>query len=73
MKKLFTIVLMLIAGLTVCAQGTWSTGTIEADDLKDEKGGVFYRYDLEGIGSLILRDWEGWEFKIITESGQFDV
>jgi hypothetical protein len=24
MKKLFTIVLMLIAGLTVCAQGTWN-------------------------------------------------
>ena len=46
--------------------------TIEADELKDEKGGVFYRYDLEGVGSVILRDWKDWEFKIITESGEFD-
>lgn len=71
MKKLLTFILFF-AGLTANAQGIWSTGTIEADDLKDEKGGVFYRYDLEGVGSLILRDWDGWEFKIITESGQFD-
>ncbi len=72
MKKLLTIVLILLTELTASAQGTWSTGTIEADDLKDEKGGVFYRYDLEGVGSIILRDWNGWEFKIITESGEFD-
>ena len=72
MKKLLTIVLLLVTGLTASAQGKWSTGTIEADDLKDEKGGVFYRYDLEGVGSIILRDWNDWEFKIITESGQFD-
>ena len=40
MKKLLTFIL-LFAGLAANAQGTWSTGTIEADDLKDEKVGCF--------------------------------
>ena len=72
MKKILLLLSALVSTLCISAQGTWSTGTIEADDLKDEKGGVYYRYDVEGVGSIILRDWKDWDFKIITESGEFD-
>lgn len=72
MKKLFTISLMLIAWLTACAQGTWSTGMNEADELKGLLGGPYYRYDVEGVGSFILWDWEDWKFRIITDKGKFE-
>jgi hypothetical protein len=52
MKKLFAITLLLLTGLTASAQGTWSTGMNEADELKGEKGGPYYCYDLEGMGIL---------------------
>lgn len=64
--------LLLLISLTMGAQGIWSTGTIDADELTGEKGGTFYRYYLEGVGSLILRDWRDWKFSIITENGKFD-
>lgn len=71
MKKLLTIVLLL-AGLTSSAQGTWSTGMNETDELKGFLGGPYYRYDVEGVGSFILWDWEDWNFRIITDKGLFD-
>ena len=73
MKKLLTIALLMLAGLTASAQeGTWSTGMNEADELKGTLGGPYYRYDVEGIGSFILWDWEDWNFKIITDKGKFE-
>lgn len=73
MKKLLTIALLMMAGLTAGAQeGTWSTGMNEADELKGLLGGPYYRYDLEGIGSFILWDWEDWKFRIITDKGRFE-
>ena len=73
MKKVLTIVLLMLAGLTAGAQeGTWSTGMNEADELKGLLGGPYYRYDVEGIGSFILWDWEDWKFRIITDKGKFE-
>lgn len=71
MKKLLTIVLFLIASMTAKAQGTWSTGMNEADELKGLLGGPYYRYDVEGMGAFILWDWEDWKFRIITDKGTF--
>ena len=42
MKKLFALTLLLLTGLTASAQGTWSTGMNEADELEGEKGGPYY-------------------------------
>ena len=61
MKKLFAIAFLLFAVLTASAQGTWSTGMNEADELKGLLGGPYYRYDVEGMGSFILWDWEDWK------------
>ena len=72
MKKLLKIALLLLNVMTVNAQGTWSTGMNEADELKGLLGGPYYRYDVEGIGSFILWDWEDCKFRIITDKGKFD-
>lgn len=74
MKKLLTKALLLLITLTANAQeGTWSTGMIEADELKGLVGGPYYRYDVEGVGGFFIRDWEDWYFTIFTDNGKFDV
>lgn len=72
MKKFVTFLLLLM-GLTANAQGTWSTGMNEADELKGLLGGPYYRYDVEGMGSFVLWDWDDWKFRIITDKGAFYV
>lgn len=86
MKKLLTIALLLV-GMTASAQkdstttaivqvaqeGMWSTGMNEADELKGIKASPYYCYDMEGMGSFILWNFDDWNFKIITEKGMFDV
>lgn len=65
--------LLLLLTLTAGAQeGTWSTGMNDADELKGLIGGPYYRYDLEGVGSFILWDWEDWKFRITTDKGEFN-
>ncbi len=73
MKKLLTIGMLLLAGLTAKAQGVWSTGVIEGDALKGTPTRTYYQYDVEGMGSFILFDWEDWYFHIFTDKGTFDV
>ena len=71
MKKLITIVLLL-AGMTVHAQGTWTTVDTPADELKGEKGGTHYKYIVEGLGEIEIYDWNDWLFKVTTYDGGFD-
>ena len=73
MKKLMTIALMLLVVVIANAQGTWSTGMRQGDELKGDEGGPFYRYEVEGEGGLVLWDWNDWEFKIFTTKWDFDV
>lgn len=74
MKKLITIALMLLAGLTASAQdGEWFTGVNEVDELKGQTGGPYYLYEKEGMGSFVVWDWDDWVFKINTNQGVFDV
>lgn len=73
MKKLLTIALMMLVELTASAQGTWSTGIREGDELKGDNGGPYYRYEIENEGGFVLWDWNDWEFKIFTTKGGFDV
>lgn len=50
MKKLLTIAMLLLAGLSAGAQGIWTTVETPADELKGEKA--------EHIISILLRDLE---------------
>lgn len=73
MKKFFTIALILMVAMTASAQGTWTTGTREGDELKGDNGGPYYRYEIKNDGGLVLWDWNDWAFKIFTTKGGFDV
>ncbi len=72
MKKLLTIALMTMLSMSANAQGTWCTIETPADELKGEKGGVHYKYSVEGIGEIEIYDWNDWLFKITTYDGGFD-
>ena len=73
MKKLLAMMLLLLITLIANAQdGIWWTGVNEPDELKGLLGGPYFRYDVEGVGTFILWDWEDWKFRIITDKGQFD-
>ncbi len=71
MKKLLAIALLLLAELTVSAQGTWSVSHREADPMKGQDAKDVYIYDVEGIGSLVVWDWDKAAFRLITEDGMF--
>ena len=71
MKRLMTIALVLLAGLTACAQGRWTVSHREADELKGEKAQDVYIYDVDGVGSLVVWDWNSPNFRLISERGGF--
>ena len=71
MKKLITIALMLLAGLTVSAQGVWKVSHREADPMKGQEAKDVYVYDVAGVGSMVVWDWDKAEFRLITEKGMF--
>ena len=72
MKKVL-LFLMVVVAMTANAQGTWTSGTREGDELKGDNGGPYYRYEIENNGGLVLWDWNDWAFKIFTTKGEFDV
>ena len=72
MKKLFTIALMLIAGLTASAQGIWSIVKVEADELKGVKGGESYQYSVDDVGTIEITDWKKDRIIITTYDGEFE-
>ncbi len=73
MKKILTMIFLIVLCLTANAQGIWSTGMLEADELKGTVGGPFYRYEVKGDGGFVLWDWNKADFKIFTSKGNFDV
>ena len=72
MKKLLTIAMLLLAGLSAGAQGIWTTVETPADELKGEKGGTHYKYSVEGLGEIEIYDWNDWLFKVTTYDGGFN-
>lgn len=72
-KKNFVIALLLLSGLTTSAQGIWSTGELEADELKGQAAEAYYSYEVAGEGSFVFWDWDDFLFKINTDKGVFDV
>lgn len=71
MKKLLTIVLLLVVGLTAGAQGTWRVLHREADPMKGQEAKDVYIFDAAGIGSVVVWDWNKADFRLITEKGMF--
>lgn len=71
MKKFLTIALMLFAGLSAVAQGKWSTFNREPDELIGESGGLYYKYSIDSLGSITIREGDDWKFSIESYQGNF--
>ena len=70
MKKIFAIALLLLAGLTVSAQG-WTTADYAGDELKGTAPYTAYQYSDPKMGSYVSWGWEDPDFRLITNSGIF--
>ncbi len=71
MKKILVIASLLLSGITASAQGTWRVSHREADPMKGQKERDVYIYDAEGIGSMVVWDWDKADFRLITQKGMF--
>lgn len=69
MKKLLTIALLLLAGLTASAQGEWTYTNFEADALKGQKAYTAYQYEVPGVGTYVSWGWNNPDFRLITARG----
>ena len=71
MKKLLSIALLLLAGLTASAQGTWTISHRQADPMKGQEAKDVYIYNVAGVGSMVIWDWDKADFRLVTEKGMF--
>lgn len=71
MKKLFTIALFLLVGLTASAQGTWTNHKTSGDELKEIPAGEYYKYTVDSLGYVIIRNFDDWHLEIGTFVGDF--
>ena len=71
MKRLMTIALLLLAGLTVSAQGKWSATNYAADELKGQRAYTAYQYSDPNMGSYVSWGWDDPDFRLVTSSGIF--
>ena len=71
MKKIIAIALLLLAGLSVSAQGRWTVSHREADPMKGQTEKDVYIYEINGVGSVVVWDWDKADFRLITEKGMF--
>ena len=72
MKKLLTITLLLLIGLTVVAQGKWTATKYAADELTGQGAYTAYNYSEPGKGSYVSWGWDDPDFRLITEKGIFE-
>lgn len=71
MKKLLTITMLLLMGLTAGAQGKWTATRFAADELTGQGAYTAYQYNEPGKGSYISWGWDDPDFRLITEKGIF--
>lgn len=72
MKKLLTITMLLIIGLTANAQGKWTATRYAADELTGQGAYTAYNYTVPGKGSYVSWGWDDPDFRLITEKGIFE-
>lgn len=72
MKKLMTIALLLLVGLTASAQGKWTYTNYAADALTGQQAYTAYQYEVPGVGSYVSWGWTEPDFRLITANGIFN-
>lgn len=62
---------MLLVGLTANAQGTWKVSHRDADPMRGQTEQDVYIYEINGVGSVVVWDWDKADFRLITTKGMF--
>ena len=73
MRKLLLIMLMMLAVLTVSAQGKWEKSVVEGDPLKGTETSDVYIYTVPEMGSFVFWNWSTYQFRLISETSQFNI
>ena len=71
MKRILTIIIMVVLCVTAYAQGNWITVKVEADELRGIEGGESYLYSVDSIGTIKIADWKKDRITITTNEGVF--
>lgn len=72
MKKVITLLMMLVAGMTASAQGEWATYHIEGDELKGIQEKDMMAYTVPGVGSFAISDFNEYQFALVCDDGLFN-
>ena len=62
---------MTVLSMAANAQGTWEVSHRQADPMKGQEARDVYIYNANGIGSVVVWDWNKADFRLITEKGLF--
>lgn len=73
MKKVLFTILMLSAVMTGSAQGEWEKTIVEGDPLKGTETSTVYIYSVPGMGSFIFWTWDTYQFRLVSETAQFNI
>ena len=72
-KKIVILMALTMTVLSMFAEGgKWTVSVHEADELTGTEAGAVYIYDVEGMGSMVIWDWEKPQFRLVGER-QFDM
>ena len=69
--KIFMAIALLLISLTANAQGTWSKHTTKGDELKEIPAGEYFKYTVDTLGAVIIRDFNDWNLEVETFKGNF--
>lgn len=73
MKKVLSIVVMLMVAMTISAQGEWEVTDVKGDELKGTKDATVYTYSVDGVGSLVLWGFDNPLFRLVSSAAQFNI
>ena len=72
MKRFAVLFLsVMLALVTVNAQGTWSKHTTDGDELKEIPAGEYFKYTVDTLGAVTIRDFNDWNLEVETYVGNF--
>lgn len=72
-RRFFIAIVLFLIGITIQAQdGQWQVIHKDADELTGEKENNVFIYNDSKMGSLVIWDWNTFQFRLCTDDGIFN-
>ena len=62
---------VMLASVSANAQGKWSKHMTKGDELKEIPAGEYYKYTVDTLGAVTIRDFNDWNLEVETFKGNF--